>query len=224
MKLPTSLVLLYVSCVAVDIAANPAAVDIAANPVAVDIAANSVVIDIAANPDDDASKYHKDAGTNKVIGGRTDAGEWENYSVHVNKNHRKDQRQRRAFSPFLLAWRKILKTTLGSKQYSFIGIRKKTFVKIGTLNNAVDDFYSLGPTRIQQEQGSLNGFAGNQVIRLETAIVHDRELPILYVLSGKSARVVYDNPSPNNIERGILYAENMAWAKSLLRAVQTAFK
>ena len=77
------------------------------------------------------------------------------------------QRQRRGTSPALTAWAKLVKTTLSFRWLHYSdGSKFKTFIKIGSVDDAIADFNSLGPTRIQHVGDAIIGKAGNQAVIL----------------------------------------------------------
>ena len=82
----------------------------------------------------------------------------------------------------------------------------KLFVKKGTLDTAVDDFYSLDPTSIMKEDDSMFGFVGNQVIKLQWATErYDTTLNIIGAESG------------NRVVRTIVYTDIPIHAKDLYK-------
>ena len=146
-----------------------------------------------------SNDFAVDKYTGNLGNGRTDT------------NYRKHNLQKRALSSFLQAWKRILATTLGSKRYIYSDNTKaKMFFKKGTADDAFTDFYSLRPTRTWQSptDGSLLGISGNQVFELKSAKGNTH--PILFLLNGKNARELFGIPSPNKIERSIVYFDKLS--------------
>ena len=126
--------------------------------------------------------------------------------------------QKRTFSSFQLAWKAILQRTLGSVKIIEGQYNRKLFIKIGSLDNAVDDFYSLGPSRIKQNDSKrvLSGLTGNQVIVLRTAA---DQPPVLYVANGKTAKQIFDDvTNTSKVERAMVYVDNLEEAKAFLQS------
>ena len=100
------------------------------------------------------------------------------YTTHLNKRgipsvlrHQRDpyttRLNKRAVSSVLRAWAELVKTTLGFRLVQFpSGVKGKFFVKVGTSQDALRDFYSLRPTGVSREGNALVGEAGNQYVTL----------------------------------------------------------
>ena len=130
--------------------------------------------------------------------------------------------QKRTFSSFQLAWKEILKRTLGHVKVTETGINqkldRKLFIKVGNLDTAVDDFYALGPTKIQQSDNKrvLTGLAGKQVIVLRTA---NNQPPVLYIANGKNAKQIFEEAaSTAKVERAMVYVDNFEDAAAFLQS------
>ena len=103
--------------------------------------------------------------------------------VRQNKEHR----QRRALSGirFLQAFtnlKSIVKTAFLSTKSSF-GTR--IYAKVGTHENALADFTSLGPKNVLRAENELHGRVGNQDI---TLLLHDNGSSVMFI---NSIRIVY---------------------------------
>ena len=174
---------------------------------------------VASNQDGVMDTLHGNLGSNH-FGEETYSRDLENYRISDDTNRRRNYmyRQKRTFSLFKSAWKSILKQSLGFVRIiDADNVERKLFLKVGTIDNAVEDFYSLGPTQIKQveDRGGLAGLVGNQVILLKTADFYAH--PLLYVTNGKTSSSFFDIHSPNKIERAMVYVEDIADAKSLLR-------
>ena len=126
-------------------------------------------------------------------------------TLNVNYNQ-----QKRAVTPFnvfsLRAWKALLKTTRGSITGNHFG---KTYVKIGTMDDAMKDFLSFRPKGIHRtdDLGSLRGNIGNRVIQIEKNGYED-DPPLLTITARSDATQ----------ERYIYYFKNAKEAKSHLDA------
>ena len=127
-----------------------------------------------------------------------------------------DHRQRRAVisfnAAFLKAWKAILKTTMGST----FRLNEKAFFKVGTLDDAMKDFISFRPKGIFNDArfGSLQGYVGNQVIKIETNFINE---PVITIYSRHSER----GPIPYGKHRSIYYFKNQEEAEKYLRELKT---
>ena len=158
----------------------------------------------------DTGSYNGDRAITRLDGERY-TGKLEHDGFYILTQQRKGHRQKRGLISFLCAWRALLKTTLGSRVFVEHALKEKIFVKVGTLDNAVEDFYSLNPTRIIQDSHGLRGHVGNQIILLDT------HPPTMFVLDGNRARDFFGVPRSNKISRGIAYFENPEDARKYLR-------
>ena len=113
-------------------------------------------------------------------------------------------RQKRTVSVFFRAWKRLLKTTIGfQKLYNNIGgvfVQGRTYLKVGSLDNARRDFHSLGPTNIEQRPYGLSGEVGNKLVLLR---------------SNPTQIVVLDIDSPKLFPRAIEYRETFAEANNV---------
>ena len=166
--------------------------------------------------EDDTGAYRNVADTNHLYGERYPGG-LINYRAYINTNQRHDDRHKRALSPFLQAFKAILKTTFGYRRMKVLGTERKMFAKVGTYDDAVADFHSLGATNIVPEKYGLRGQVGNQVIELHTRLSVGSRIPraILYVIDDVDAMAAYGVPSTTKIAREIYYFENRADTKTL---------
>ena len=134
------------------------------------------------------------------------------YSLRFKKHHQTliearktiNLRQKRTVSVFFRAWKRLLQTTIGFQTvYNHIGgivIQGKTYLKIGSLDDASKDFYSLRPRNVEQKQQGLSGEVGNKLILLR---------------SNPTQIVVLDIDSPKLVPRTIEYRETFAEVKAL---------
>ena len=76
------------------------------------------------------------------------------------------------------------------------------------------NFYSLGPTKINQFDNELTGQVVNQHIMLRTSNEHP---PTLIVLGDDYTREMYGIPSPNKNRRLIIYFKSPSEAKTFLQ-------
>ena len=125
------------------------------------------------------------------------------------------------FSPFLKAWRAILKTTFAvSKKQMYEDIPETTFLKIGSIDDAIDDFYSLGPTRIINSEYGLQGIVDDQVLVLLKPPEGKMEAPVMAIMDSTFSRKDYPSIDRNvNIVgvRIVHYFESKSEAKTLMR-------
>ena len=105
-------------------------------------------------------------------------------------------RQKRGTSSILRAWTRLLRTTFGFEWVKVRGADKvKTYVKVGTLDDAVTDFKSLGPTEYRQLGNTLFGQAGNKFVMLD--VPSDAGQPKLYFETNNYfSRLIYYVESP----------------------------
>ena len=148
------------------------------------------VATFAANNQRDVATAYQRAAVGNIFRTKT---------LNVNDNRRK-----RAVTPFnvfsIRAWKALLKTTQGSLTLKPIG---KTYVKVGTMDDAVKDFLSFRPKGIHRtdDLGSLRGDIGNRVIQIEK---YEDEPPLLTIT----------DRSDVTQERSIYYFKNAKEAKS----------
>ena len=96
-------------------------------------------------------------------------GDLQRYGTFVGAGQTNSRRNKRAISSvFREAWVRLLKTTLGFRvvQYSD-GSKGKYFVKLGSVEDARADFYSLRPTRVIHKGSRTAGLAENQYVSLD---------------------------------------------------------
>ena len=133
-----------------------------------------------------------------------------------------DIRKKRAFapfSPFVKAWRTLIKTTFAIQRTIYDNKQEVTFLKRGTLDNAIDDFYSLGPTSIHSSDFGLEGFVNNQVHVILKQPTGKNYPPALGIMDTKTVMTDYpiDRNVNINVLRMILYFESKSKAKAILR-------
>ena len=111
-------------------------------------------------------------GTGATVNGAMETGRIRNEKVAQRVRvfgetiSSEDHRQKRAvWSPFQKAWRAIVKSTVfGSKIHDNKEWRYKTYVKVGTLEDAFADFKSLVPKIIPNPYDpGYHGFVGNSI-------------------------------------------------------------
>ena len=102
-------------------------------------------------------------------------------------------RHTRSVTLFLQAWARLVRTTLGFKWVQFAsGGKGKTFVKVGNTDDAIEDFFLLGPTAVKRVRNEYTGLAGNQALKLEIpGPSNDVPVPVLYVVGKRVKTVVY---------------------------------
>lgn len=105
---------------------------------------------------------------------------------------------------FQQAWKSILKTTFSFKPVRIGNEEYKFYAKVGTSKDALADFQSLRPKRVQKIEGGLEGQAGNQDIMLE----HYNEYSIMW-LNNKAKKTT-------ELHKIIVYAENRAKAMAAM--------
>ena len=148
-------------------------------------------------------------GNINIIGGS------ENVKNVVGTLKEQDHRQRRAVisfnAAFLKAWKAILKTTMGST----FRLNEKAFIKVGTLDDAMKDFISFRPKGIFNDAHfrSLQGYVGNQVIKIENNFINE---PVITIFSRHSERA-NGGPIPYQKHRSIYYFKNQEEAEEFLR-------
>ena len=94
------------------------------------------------------------------------------------------RRQNRAFSQFQSAWKAIRRTTYGLKRERGPGTDTRKYTKVGSMSDAIEDFYSFNPRGVQNHDGLLLGLVDGlrQTIILDTIAV---DTPILILTAGK---------------------------------------
>ena len=117
-----------------------------------------------------------------------------------------DPKQKRTVSAeFIKAWRKIVSK---AQFFVFGGPDKRTkFIIVrGNIDDSLDDFYSLKPTRIAQDpaDGSLVGVSGNEVFQLISPKTYP--FPMLEILSNNNAQR-YGLFSANQRLRTVIYLD-----------------
>ena len=126
-----------------------------------------------------------------------------NYLTHTDThNALVTRRRKRATASFATAWNSLAKSTIGFARLEIHGSETKVFVKVGSVIDATNDFYSLEPITVTKSaSGVLLGFVENRAIGLNA---HDYpNKPMLYVYKGS-------NPvsSQTKVEKVIHYYEN----------------
>ena len=148
----------------------------------------------------DSIAYQDNLGVNEADSGDLYTRMMESFATSLVKDHRK----RRAFTTFFQAWKALLKTTFAFRKTFDTKIPEKTFLKIGSLDDAVSDFYSLGPSKISNRPGlGLQGIVDDKV--LVYLRYPDNFPPTIGLMDAKNA------------PRMIVYFENVAKAKSSVR-------
>ena len=125
-------------------------------------------------------------------------------------------RNKRAFSPFMNAWKALIKTTFAFQKTFHDNIPTKTFLKIGSIDDAIADFYSLGPTRIRKAPGL--GMAGRVNDEVEVFLnAPDHLPPSIYLMDTKTAGALNVKTDLNMAtSRMIFYFKDMAEARSTM--------
>ena len=115
------------------------------------------------------------------------------------------------------AWKALIKTTFASLKTSHDNIPTKTFLKIGSIDDAVADFYSLGPTRIRKVPGL--GMAGRVNDEIEVFLnAPDHLPPSIYLMDTKSARALNIKTDLNMAtSRMIFYFKDKTEARSTMQ-------
>ena len=116
-------------------------------------------------------------------------------------------RQKRALSSFAQAWKALLSTTIGYRRMPLLGSEHKFFAKIGSVEQAKQDFLSLGPTDVVRTGYGYKGHVGNEVIELHTKAPDGAKIPsaMLHVVDGEDAKIAYGVQSSSNAAREIFY-------------------
>ena len=116
-------------------------------------------------------------------------------------------RQKRALSSFAQAWKALLRTTIGYRRMPLLGSDHKFFAKIGSLEQAKQDFLSLGPTDVVRTGFGYKGHVGNEVIELHTNAPDGAKIPraMLHVVDGEDAKIAYGVQSSSKAAREIFY-------------------
>ena len=115
------------------------------------------------------------------------------------------QRHKRAMTSFAYAWVKLLKTTWGVRKINHQGFEVKEFAKIGSVEDATKDFYSLGPKFVEEDAFGLNGQVENKFIMLTGCTANPCQLPPVILLA--------DSDSPKNVIRSVSYFQTSAQAQ-----------
>ena len=123
-----------------------------------------------------------------------------------------DPRQKRSLTAFWGAWRRLLRTTIGSvniHEYTpdgkFAPANLFYSVKAGTLDDATRDFYSLGVKNVVQVPEGLKGVAEKKLVTL---------------IETPPGIGVADTNRPKLVIRAIEYRKTFAEANALLKSMQ----
>ena len=135
-------------------------------------------------PHDDSIDTHEDYST---------AFETHPKASNVGVSAIPDERHKRAVS--LLAWKSVLKNTIGETYQRVQGRFEKVFFKKGTYFQASKDFYSLGPQTVAYEGGVMIGKRGNQYIRLENSNGSPLQASLRISGEGKPRTLIYIDDS-----------------------------
>ena len=144
----------------------------------------------AADQDNDSNTFVHADDSNKFHGDISYIGARQVYTL----------RQKRGTTSVFRLWAELLKTTLGSRWVKFHGGNNvMTFIKVGTLDDAVKDFKLLGPTRVKQEGNTLLGQAGDKAIELK--LPSDTTRPKLYLGRNKyDSGLIYYVETPEDAQ------------------------
>ena len=139
---------------------------------------------------DDSNKFHGDIFPRDFDG----------YGAYIRDRQAYALRQKRGTTSVFRVWAELLKTTLGFRWVKFHGgDNVMTFIKVGTLDDAVEDFKLLGPTRVKQEGNTLLGQAGDKAIELE--LPSDTTRPKLYLgRNGYDSGLIYYVETPEDAQ------------------------
>ena len=98
-----------------------------------------------------------------------------------------------------------------------LGPQRKFFAKVGTNEQAKQDFLSFGPKNVLQTGYGLKGHVGNEIIELHTRAPDGSKIPraILYVVDGEDAKIAYGVQSSSKLTREIYYFEKLEDIKTL---------
>ena len=114
-------------------------------------------------------------------------------------------RHKRSSSAALRAWARLARTTQGFRWIKLKdGFKSKTYIKVGGLQDAMDDFISLKPTSVKNWGSELTGIAWDQGVKLRTPTAR---YPILRLYFG----------GKDNSLRTITYVETPAQVPMALR-------
>lgn len=144
------------------------------------------------------------------------SGRFNGHLAHIDAPQTTYRRCKRATKAFLQAWKQLLKTTVGfSRYYTDVPgkghVQGKIFFKVGSMDNAVQDFYSLGPKHVAQTPDAMKGVVGKQVVVLRTDLSGKR-LPVMAVNDGRKTAL-----------RSIYYVNTPAHAQAKLGELRKAF-
>ena len=124
-------------------------------------------------------------------------------------------RRKRTLAPFLRAWKSILKTVYGSRTLTLEGKEVKLYVKVGTSDDALNDFIALNPNNVVQDALGMRGIAGNKFIELRTLSTSGPQPPSLFVFGGRPSTSIPGVPG-KPVTRVIYYFENKDLAKYII--------
>ena len=100
------------------------------------------------------------------------SGGFNKHITYTDAGQTSYRRQKRGVSAFFRAWKRLLRTTIGFQTvYANIGggfIQGKKYLKVGSLDDAIQDFHSLGPTNIEHRTYGLSGEVGKKFILLRS--------------------------------------------------------
>ena len=162
----------------------------------------------------DVGTYQADAVTN-ILEGHGYPITLEVHRRFIDRHRREGHRHKRTINTFFYNWLRIVRTTIGVERYRLDNLEAKIFFKVGSLDDAVSDFYSLNPTSIGREGEILTGKVGNQVIVIDSS---DR-VPVLNVESSHDAKH-YKVINRNKVTRSIMYFDNAKEAEIVLRRLK----
>lgn len=110
-----------------------------------------------------------------------------NTRTYIDDRHTINRRHKRGTTQFLKAMKEISKTIIGV-QPGYIARRQKyehgmTYLKVGSLDDALEDFYSLGPNVIRNKPYGLSVEIGNMALQLystppQILVITPEQLPM----------------------------------------------
>ena len=163
----------------------------------------------------DVGTYYADAVAN-ILEGHGYPITLEVHRRFIDTHRREGHRRKRAINTFFYNWLRIVRTTIGVGRYQIDNIDAKLFFKVGTLDDAVSDFYSLNPTSIDRKGEFLTGKVGNQVIIIDS---RHKVAPVLNVVDSGDAKH-YKVINRNKATRQILYFGNAKEAEIAIRRLK----
>ena len=155
------------------------------------------------------SRLYPDADDTNIFREDISPGGLGRYRAYIAIHQTNAGRYKRGASTVLRAWGQLVKRTQGFRWIKLSdGFKSKTFIKIGSVEDALADFYSLKPTGVKKWGTELTGMAGNQGVKLRTP---SPKYPILRLYFGnKSVRTITYVETPGQVKMALRNLEKIS--------------